>query len=248
MPIYLLAKRELVKNGLAIAFANKIMTKDEGKWNESDFKIISPENDLIKVEDIRSLISEIYLKPIEAKRKVMIIDDADKMNLNAQNALLKVLEEPPAYATLILIVSHKEKMIKTVLSRMTEITFDHLTKEELKQIVGKEIDYELARGSASKAFSILEDDYFAITKELIPIIDQKDFIKLNKKMIEIKQSGTEIEKVLEILKLMYYKDLKENTYIKVKNIQLIEQTIKNLNRNANVDLALDKLMIELCRR
>lgn len=239
-------KEGIGKKLMAINFAEKIMEKDGGNFNDTDFKIIFPEKDLIKVEEIRNLINEVYLKPTHSKRKVIIIDDADKMNVNAQNALLKVLEEPPIYATLILIVSNKEKIIKTILSRVTEIQFDSLSNEELRKIVGDKIDIDYARGSASKALSLLDGNYYDIAKELIELFDNKSFLDINKKINDIKSGDIDIIKLLEILKIMYHKDIKNDMYKKIKIIGIIDETIRNLGKNANLDLALDKLMIKIC--
>ena len=151
-------KEGIGKKLMAINFAEKIMEKDGGNFNDTDFKIIFPEKDLIKVEEIRNLINEVYLKPTHSKRKVIIIDDADKMNVNAQNALLKVLEEPPIYATLILIVSNKEKIIKTILSRVTEIQFDSLSNEELRKIVGDKIDIDYVIKKAYGSDTTLKEE------------------------------------------------------------------------------------------
>ena len=150
-------KEGIGKKCLAIEFAKQIMSNGDNVFNESDFKIIFPENDSIKVEEIRNLINEVYLKPVYSKRKVFIINDADKMNVNAQNALLKVLEEPPTYTTIILIVSHKERIIKTILSRVTEVTFDCLTDEELKQIIGQDKAIELVSKAIKRGKSGIKD-------------------------------------------------------------------------------------------
>ena len=239
-------KEGIGKKQVALEFAKQMMSLEGGTWNESDFKMITSEKDIIKVEEIRDLINEVYLKPVLASRKVIIIDDAEKMNANAQNALLKVLEEPPTYATLILITSHKEKIIKTILSRVTEITFDSLSNEELKRIIGKDIDYDFARGSVKKALSMMEGELFQVASELVTVMNEKDFLRFNQKMTQVKQMDIEMTQVLEMMQYMYYKDIKEDTYEKIKKIELLDQTIKNLNRNANTDLALDKMMIEIC--
>lgn len=240
-------KEGIGKKMLAIEFAKKVMNQEDCEMlNESDFKIVLPEKEIIKVEDIRNVITEVYLKPIYAKRKVVIIDDAEKMNTSAQNALLKVLEEPPLYATLILITSNREKIIKTILSRVTEIKFDALSNEELGKIVGNDIELNFARGSVSKALSLLEGDYYSITKELMDSFDNKSFIDINKKMSEIKSKESDIVKILEFLKVMYHNSLKNDTYRKVKIINLLDETIKNLKRNANADLTLDRLIIKVC--
>lgn len=241
-----LGKDGIGKKLMATAFAEMIMTKN-GTFNEADFKLIEPEKDVIKVEEIRNLINEIYIKPTYSSKKVIIINDADKMNSSAQNALLKVLEEPPLYATLILITSNKEKIIRTILSRVTEVKFDNLSVDELEKIVGNSIDLSYARGSASKALSLMENDCYAISQDLLNLFNKKKFIDINKKISEIKSGDTDIVKILELTKIMYHKDIKQDTYRKIKIINLIDETIRNLGRNANSDLALDRLIIKVCK-
>ena len=75
--------------------------------NHPDFKIIEPDNNSIKISQIRELGNIVYKKPILSKRKAILIDNADLMTEEAQNALLKTLEEPPEYIVIILIVSNE---------------------------------------------------------------------------------------------------------------------------------------------
>ena len=241
-----LGKDGIGKKLIATKFAEMIMTI-EGTFNEADFKIIEPEKDVIKVEEIRKLINEIYIKPTYSSKKVVIINDADKMNPSAQNALLKVLEEPPFYATLILITSNREKIIKTILSRVTEIKFNSLSIEELEKIVGSSIDLTYARGSASNALSLMENDCYMVSKDLVDLFSKKNFIDINKKINDIKLSDNDIIKVLELAKIMIHKNIKNDTYKNIKTINLIDETIRNLKRNANIDLALDRLIIKICK-
>lgn len=239
-----LGKDGIGKKLMAVNFAEMIMSK-EGSFNEADYQIIEPEKDIIKVEVIRNLINEIYIKPTYSSKKVIIINDADKMNSSAQNALLKVLEEPPLYATLILITSNKEKIIRTILSRVTEVRFNDLSINELEAIVGNGIDMTYARGSASKALSLIENNCYEDSKDLLELFEKKNFIDINKKISTLK-SSTDIVKVFELIKVMYHKDIKNDTYKKVKIINLLDETIQNLSRNANIDLALDRLIIKIC--
>lgn len=242
-------KEGIGKKLVAIEFAKHAMsTKNSESFNETDFKIILPEKDSIKIEEVRKLIGEVYLKPAYSKRKVIIIDDADKMNSNAQNALLKVLEEPPTYATLILITSNKEKIIKTILSRVTEIKFDPLSNDELLEIVGKEVEFDFARGSASKALALINDSTYDLSKELVDAFEKRNFIDINKKIAEIKGvDGIDMCRVLEFSKIIYFKDIKLSTASKIKKISLIDETIRNIKRNANLDLTLDSLDIRMTR-
>ena len=88
--------------------------------NHPDINIIE-EDRIIKIDEIRELIKEIQLKPYESKRKVCIICGADKMNIWAQNTLLKTLEEPPLYATLILLTTKGKSLLPTIISRCRTI-------------------------------------------------------------------------------------------------------------------------------
>ena len=75
--------------------------------NHPDFSIINEEGETIKVDYIRDLIEKIIEKPIVSDRKVYIINDCEKMTKEAQNCLLKTLEEPPQFVTIILVSSNE---------------------------------------------------------------------------------------------------------------------------------------------
>ena len=75
----------------------------------------------ITVNQIRELRQDAFIMPNEAERKVYIIEDADTMNTSAQNAILKTLEEPPAYAAFILLAENSDKLLSTVQSRCREM-------------------------------------------------------------------------------------------------------------------------------
>lgn len=76
----------------------------------------------ISVDQIRSIAADAVVLPNEAKRKVYIIDEADSMNLSAQNAALKLLEEPPAGAMLLLCATNPDRLLPTVRSRCAELS------------------------------------------------------------------------------------------------------------------------------
>ncbi len=90
-----------------------------GKGSHPDLSRTAPPPDKteITVEQIRSLRADAYVRPNEGRRKVYVIDPADAMNPAAQNALLKVLEEGPAYAAFLLVSDRPGKLLDTVRSR-----------------------------------------------------------------------------------------------------------------------------------
>ena len=132
-----------------------------------DFRKIEPGGPArtIPIDTIRSVRREIHLKPVEGKYKVFFITDADRMNEQSSNALLKVLEEPPEESVLILSTSHPYLLLPTILSRCQTICFRRLGREEVMGILQSKLDISekearfvagLSEGSAGKALSLLE--------------------------------------------------------------------------------------------
>lgn len=94
------------------------------------------------IDDIRSLKDAVKLSPTKAKAKVYIIDEAHMLTVEASNALLKTLEEPPAHVYFILATTNPEKLIDTIKSRTTEVVFTKATIEETKNALNKIIKQE----------------------------------------------------------------------------------------------------------
>lgn len=105
--------------------------------NNPDISIINPDGNSIKIEQIRNLISKSSEKPIISSKKVYIINDSDTMTKEAQNSLLKTLEEPPTYLTIILITSNENKLINTIRSRCTKIKFNQIQDDILEKYLEK---------------------------------------------------------------------------------------------------------------
>ncbi len=121
----------------------------------------------IGVEDVREqILTEIHLRPYLAKRRVFLIGDGDAMSVEAQNALLKVLEEPPSYVTFLICVTKQEKLLDTVLSRSQVVSMFPLSADEIETYLdaknGKNEKHKLfarlAQGSIGTAFSLLTDE------------------------------------------------------------------------------------------
>lgn len=222
----------------------------------SDFKIIVPTKNVIKVDEIREFCGELFLKPTKTSHKVFIIDDAECMNEQAQNALLKVLEEPPLYATIILITSNKEKLLNTIKSRVVEMNFDSLSEQEIRIALDmNNIEYtdeaiKYSNGSYKKALDFINDDMFEIAKDVAKLLEGKDFLAVNRKFEEIKTDKNlkaGITQILEKTMQIFFMKFKNEKNFDYKIIEKLEETIQKIKRNANVDLALDSLMVELCK-
>lgn len=98
-----------------------------------------PNEKTIKVDHVRKDIERlVHLSPYENPYKVFVIDGAERMNFNAQNAFLKTLEEPPKNSVIILITSLADLLIPTIRSRCQAVTFQPLSEKEVKEFLKKE--------------------------------------------------------------------------------------------------------------
>ncbi len=221
-----------------------------------DLQVLIPEKGAIKVDSVREFTREMFLLPTVSNRKVFIIDEAETMNEQAQNALLKCLEEPPLYASIILITSNKEKLLRTIKSRVAEVAFDSLSKDEIKKILEENnvevlpeaLDY--ANGSAKKAMEFINDDTIEISQELFKLVLKRDFLELNRKFEQVKADKKlkeQIEHILENIMHLCFNTLKQDVTFDYKIIELLEKTIQKIRRRANVDLALDVFMLDICK-
>ena len=116
------------------------------KLQHPDLHIIESDASQIKIEDIRSLQREASFRPYEGVIKVFIINDAHRLNPEAANSLLKILEEPPKDSLIILVTHKPQKIFKTVLSRCKVIRFSPLAVAALEDVLIK--DYFVERLSA----------------------------------------------------------------------------------------------------
>lgn len=136
----------------------------------------------IKIDDIRKLQSNINLKCYEAERKICIIRDAEKMTPEAENSLLKSLEDPPLGTLIILVVANLENIFPTIISRSQIVRFKPLSNEIIKQIVtekinfnSKELDYfvGLSEGSLEKIFNFFNKNLLRQRRKLIHLMGEK---------------------------------------------------------------------------
>lgn len=131
-----------------------------------DVHYLAPEGTAYLVEQIRDVVADVSLAPIQAKRKIYIIDRADLMNVNAANAFLKTLEEPPDDVVFILLGRTRESVLPTIASRCQIVPFRHIPPTEAAAIVSQNTgaDPELSRqaieacsGSITRAISFIRE-------------------------------------------------------------------------------------------
>ena len=221
--------------------------------NHPDFLYIEPDGNSIKIEQIRYLQRKIQEKPIISNKKVYIVNDADKMTKEAQNCLLKTLEEPPEYSIIILIGSNESAFLNTIKSRCMKLTFQPIAPEEIKQYMEKtygmnninENMLEAFQGSIGKAIALKDkkEEYENIEK-MIEKLDKTDMTELIGLGSALYQSKEEINDILEYMNIVLLKMTKEN--VKYANcIDIVENTKKRLHQNANYDMCIDNMIFNM---
>ena len=221
--------------------------------NHPDFLYIEPDGNSIKIEQIRYLQRKIQEKPIISNKKVYIVNDADKMTKEAQNCLLKTLEEPPEYSIIILIGSNENAFLNTIKSRCMKLTFQPIASEEIKQYMEKtygmsninENMLEAFQGSIGKAIALKDkkEEYENIEK-MIEKLDKTDMTELMQLGSALYQSKEEINDILEYMNIVLLKMTKEN--VKYANcIDIVENTKKRLHQNANYDMCIDNMIFNM---
>ncbi len=96
---------------------------------------IAPEKDIIKIEQMRFIKQFAHLKPFSGSKRVFIVEQADKMNEESGNSLLKVLEEPPSFTHIILITTNPFLILPTIRSRCQVLGFSTIGREEIERIL-----------------------------------------------------------------------------------------------------------------
>ena len=153
-----------------------------------DFYIVEPEATKttrnIKIGQIRALQSQVALKPVQAERRVVIIDGAEFMKREAANCLLKTLEEPSGATIFILITANRAGLLMTVRSRCITINFERLTDEQIKsELLRREIDNAekisiISGGSLGRALKLAESGGYEMRETALDLIERicrKDF-------------------------------------------------------------------------
>lgn len=122
--------------------------------NQPDIKYITYEKSGIGVDEIREQINDdIDIKPYSSKYKIYIVDDSEKMTVQAQNALLKTIEEPPEYAIIILLTTNADMFLPTILSRCVLLNIRPVKEEIIKNQLISEYGVSSYQAGVAAVFS-----------------------------------------------------------------------------------------------
>lgn len=222
--------------------------------NNPDFYYIGlGEENSIKIDVVRNMQKKVQELPIVSNRKVYIIDDSEYMTKEAQNCLLKTIEEPPEFVTIILITSNENRILNTIKSRCLKIYFNNIEDDILKKFLRDKykidnISFNMLKsfdGSIGKALQIhgKEEEY----KTLDQVFNNKERYNLvtATKSLEILYKDKEnIQEMLDYINVIFLNKAKENIEY-IKYISKIEDIKKRLNGNCNYDMCIDSILFEI---
>lgn len=188
--------------------------------NHPDVIYVTHEKAGITVDDIRDQVNQsVFVKPYSSDYKVYIIDEADKMNAAAQNALLKTIEEPPAYAVIILLSNNKESFLETIVSRCVVLNFGPLKESQVREYLHSHYDNMNGRedlavsysmGNIGKAKKVIESDDFNEQKDFcLNLMANLEKWDIHEILLSLKQMASYKDYIYDLLDIMtiYYRDI-----------------------------------------
>ncbi|MBO5523413.1 MAG: DNA polymerase III subunit delta [Roseburia sp.] len=214
--------------------------------NQPDILYVRHEKpNTISVDDIRTqLNNDIVIKPYSSKYKVYIVDEAQKMNVQAQNALLKTIEEPPAYAIIILLTTNADSFLPTILSRCVTLNIKAVADEVIKKFLMKEYqipDYQaevcvaFAQGNVGKAIALASSEDFNGLKDaaiqLIKRLDDIELYEMTEAVKQISEYKLEINDYFDLM-MIWYRDVLYYKATKDVNKLIFKDEVYDIKRQA----------------
>jgi len=218
------------------------------KDNLPSLKIIEPDGTSIKKTQVENLKLNFGTKPIYSKYNVYIIKNAEKLNLSSANSMLKFIEEPTEGIIGFFITSNKDVMIETIKSRCQSLVLNY-DNDNLKSSLNiTDEQYE---------------NYLMVIKSYLHNLNSSNIINNKKEVLAIFSERKDIENILKIILEIYYQyflkllnknyqeeitkiyELKLSITEITKKLQIISQTLEDLSYNVNIELLLDKFIIEM---
>ena len=208
-----------------------IIREKENLYNQilsgvvEEFKILDGKE--MKVQDVRNAFSSVYEKPLIIEKRIYIINNFEYLNNSSQNALLKILEEPPFYVTIILTSKTLNGILDTIKSRCQKT---YLAEKIENRKIGKE-----------NILSEVIDD--KIKDDILNILENSNIMKKSQYYAKYSEIITKenIEEILNILENIIY----ENSMIYNSIYRIIIETRRRVKINCNFEMIKDYLILNI---
>jgi len=233
------------------------------KGYHPDLMVIEPEENSVKIEQIRDGLKFLFYHPQIASLKILIINEADKMTEDSQNALLKTLEEPRDNNIIILISSSPKSLLETIRSRVLSLRFTIVTNKKIVDFLQKyyslsiteaEEIVERADGKIGKVIKLLDKDYkkgLDQKREDLKGVLNQNFAKQSVYFQKITETNEKLNSTLEewLRALRSDKYSKELNITSEKKIKLMESILKAIyliaDTNINKQLLMENIFLQL---
>lgn len=174
----------------------------------------------IGVEEIRAqLCSDIQVRPYSSPYKIYIVDEAEKMTVQAQNALLKTIEEPPAYGVILLLTTNADAFLPTILSRCVTLKLRPVKDSLVRSYLMEQLqipDYQadvcvaFARGNIGKARKLAQSEHFHELKEhalhMVRHIGEMEIWEITEGIRKVADYKTDVNDYLDLM-MLWYRDV-----------------------------------------
>jgi DNA polymerase-3 subunit delta' len=236
-----------------------------------DFIYIDGSNG-IKIDQVRGAIEKINLTPSASTKKVLLISNAENIGIEAANALLKTLEEPPADSVILITTKSEKRLPETIVSRaqvlrLSEIPESEIKKELLRNYSKEKVEaiISLSGGSIGSSIKLLESDEFKKHQENIRD-DVQDFLSLDSTLerfmiIDKYEKSKKIKEFFDFLAKVIFKSLifdfiednpavlnngqsRLSTERKKTMAEKILKNYRNLDYNVNLRIILEEMILE----
>ena len=241
--------------------------KQAESHNHPDIKYITHDKTSISVNDIREqLNNDISIKPYSSEYKIYIIPDANKMTEQAQNALLKTIEEPPVYAIIILLTENCDSLLPTIRSRCVTLTMNPVQKDKICTYLENKFQLEpeqaqiaanYCQGNIGKAIRFASSsDFIEMKNQVLKLLKNLDSMDIASIIDTIKEFSTHKNDINDYLDLMllWYRDVLMFKVTKDANLLLYSDEYSAISEQAtkrdyenieNIIAAIDKAKVRL---
>lgn len=243
------------KRLVARNFANQLLGSE--KEFNPDFQEICGD-EAIKIEQVRELIYKLSLQPYQAKYKIALIDNAENMTVEAQNALLKLLEEPKSYTVIILVTANAGKLLRTISSRAQKINFGPVQESDYGNLLpatlppeAKNLVLNFAAGRPGLALAISSDEdlvsKLAKVNQNFAIAAGADLAEKLKLAYDLAELETaDLKQALDFWLIKFQQKLSQQPDIRnARNTVQVNLARRLLDQNVNSKLLLTNLMLNL---